>query len=263
MAKGNEAAAVNDAAMEDPAGDILADAATPTKSAAEKTVETEGKEKVGGGGGDKKPEPILEANQKDSSADPKDKAAQSKGEAKSEGSGDDKKVKVDDAQGDKKAVPETYDLKLPDGSYLDAADVEETKAFAKAQGLSQETAQAVLDGRNAAVAEHIKANTKGGAAWTQRTESWGNEALTDKEIGGSPEKLQGSLELGNRVVAEYFPESVHEFLKESGFNRHPDVIRGFVRIAQEMAPAKTVHSSHSTGKERSMEEHFYGEESKQ
>ena len=43
-----------------------------------------------------------------------------------------------------KVAPEKYDLKLPEGSKLDAKHIEKIAADAKARGLSQEDAQALL-----------------------------------------------------------------------------------------------------------------------
>src|SRR3990172_2365452 len=41
--------------------------------------------------------------------------------------------------------PEKYEIKLPEGSLLDASEIERTVTLAKEQGLSNKTAQALLD----------------------------------------------------------------------------------------------------------------------
>jgi hypothetical protein len=72
-------------------------------------------------------------------------------------------------------------LKLPEGSLLDAKAVEEISAFAKAQGLTPEKAQALLERESKLVA--TKADEQK-SQWDKVTVGWVDEAKADKEIGG-------------------------------------------------------------------------------
>src|SRR5688572_20896218 len=61
----------------------------------------------------------------------------------------DKQVEAPKEQ--KPVVPEKYDLKLPEGSLLEAAQMEKISAYAKEKGLSNEQAQELLERENDAV----------------------------------------------------------------------------------------------------------------
>lgn len=75
-----------------------------------------------------------------------------------------------------KVVPENYDLKLPACSPLDDAHLERTAAYAKAQGLSQEEAQKLIDDDNKNFIEGQQGYLK------KQSEAWLAETAADKEI---------------------------------------------------------------------------------
>ncbi len=158
------------------------------------------------------------------------------------------------------AKPEvTFSLKLPDGSLLDQAHVEKVTSFAKERGLSNDQAQAILERDHQEKSAFVEANKPGGVEWTKKVNGWEAAALADKEIGGTPEALQANAELGKRVIAKYFPESIKSFLDETGFGSHPEVLRGFVKLGKAMSDDKMVHpGSQSSGNPKSLEDIFYG-----
>lgn len=158
----------------------------------------------------------------------------------------------------KSVVPEKYDLKLPEGSQLDASAVEKIASFAKERGLSNEQAQAVLQRDHEAKASFEAANKPGGEDWVKRTADWEKAALADKEIGGSAEALKANAELGRRVLSKFFPESMAKYLTDSGLGSHPDVIRGFVKIGKMMADDQLVVPGKDEGQKKSMAQIFYG-----
>lgn len=164
----------------------------------------------------------------------------------------------------KPVVPEKYDLKLPEGSKLDASSVEKIASFAKERGLSNDQAQAILQRDHEAKASFDEANKPGtGSEWIRRTSELENAALADKEIGGTKENLLANCELGKQVLNKFFPESVSKFLVDTGFGSHPDVIRGFMKLGKMMAPDQLVLPGASAGNKRSMEDIFYGNTKKE
>jgi hypothetical protein len=154
-------------------------------------------------------------------------------------------------------VPETYDLKLPADSTLDPAIVERTAAIARELGLSNEAGQKALDfaaaERSAAVQEYEAARQPGGPAWKENVTRLEAEALADPEIGGSPEKLAASAELGKQALTKFFPPEIKAFLDETGLGSDPRVLRGLVKIAKGMGEGKLVLGGTSDGDSNSEE----------
>lgn len=162
-----------------------------------------------------------------------------------------------------KAVPEKYDLKRSEGSFLDDAAVEETAAIARELGLSQEAASKVfghLDTRvGASVTAKLAELQPGGAVWTQQVQGWEKEVLADPNIGGSPEKVKESVTAAKAVLDAYFEPDVREFLNTSGLGSHPGVIRGFVKMAKAMGEGKFMKTGDAPVQAKaSLEEKFYG-----
>lgn len=132
-------------------------------------------------------------------------------------------------------VPETYALSLPDESPLDKTALDRVSELAKTIALtSDEQAQAIVDALHAEVADFeqalLESNAKGGAVWKARVEEMEKQALADPEIGGSPEKLQQSVQKGQRVLEKFGDENVREFLEESGLGSSPALLRMLARI---------------------------------
>lgn len=158
-----------------------------------------------------------------------------------------------------KIVPDRYEIKLPDGALLDPAHVEKVSAYAKEHKLSNDEAQRVLERDNAVLAEYFDANKKDGPEWTRRVNEWEGLALADKEIGGTPENLKASAELGKRVINKFFPESIVGWLNETGYGSHPDILKGFVKLGKMMADDQLVQPGNVPGNKKSVEDLFYGE----
>lgn len=132
-------------------------------------------------------------------------------------------------------VPETYALSLPDESPLDSTALDRVSELAKTIALtSDEQAQAIVDALHAEVADFeqalLESNAKGGAMWKARVEEMEKQALADPEIGGSPEKLQQSVQKGQRVLEKFGDDNVREFLEESGLGSSPALLRMLARI---------------------------------
>ncbi len=132
---------------------------------------------------------------------------------------------------DPPVVPETYDLKVPEGSPLDAAAIESFSSFAKEQGLTQQQAQALLERENAATLtsagrplEEFKAKAQG----------WETELKADKEIGGASfEKTKSSVD---RFLDRFFPAEHVKALRDAGhgatYGLPPWIYRGFASLAK-------------------------------
>ena len=158
------------------------------------------------------------------------------------------------------AAPEKYELKLPEGA--DQGLIEKIESFAKERGFSNEQAQAILEREVAAVQEFANQTKPNGKVWLQQVEKWEQEALSSKEIGGTPEKLQQSVAVAKKAIAKFFPEESHAFLHESGLGSHPALLTALVRIGQAMGNDKSVKGSSTTTTEKSLAERLYGDSAK-
>lgn len=120
-------------------------------------------------------------------------------------------------------VPEKYDLKLSEGSLLDAAVVSKVSDYAKSLGLTNEQAQAVLVEREEAVTSYVE----------ERKTNWASQAQQDKEIGG--EGLAKNLELSRRVLDRFAGPELKAELDRYGYGNSPEVIRLLTRIGKAMS----------------------------
>lgn len=139
-------------------------------------------------------------------------------------------------------VPEKYELKLPKDSTFGQDLIDTTAATARSLGLSNENAQKLLD---SFATEHQKqlqtalsSHQQGGAEWTKRVETWEAQIEKDPELGG--EKLRANAAMGNRVLKTFFPKTVSDFLIETGYGSHPDVLRALLKIGKAMGEDKLI-----------------------
>lgn len=167
-------------------------------------------------------------------------------------------AKTEPPAGGPAVVPDKYELKIPDGSLLDAAHVDKLTAFAKEQKLTNAQAQVILNRENEAVASYVTAHKPGGEVWNKLVTDWESAALVDKEIGGSKEVLAANVELGKRVIDRYFPEPIRKFLQESGYGSNPDVLRGFVKLGKAAGEDKIERPNTTPTDQKSTAELFYG-----
>lgn len=165
-------------------------------------------------------------------------------------------------------VPEKYDLKVPEGSNVDASFVERTAATARELGLSNEAAQKHLDQR---VADVTTAREEGrtleraaaaaawtpdtGAKWLEHNEAQKAACLKDPEIGGSPEKLQATVELANTVIRNLGTPALIAKMQQGSFASDPDVVRFLAKIGRSMSEgtlklAGTTRTTAATEEER-------------
>ncbi len=144
-----------------------------------------------------------------------------------------------------KVAPEKYDLKLADGSLLDASALERIGAVARSQGLSNEEAQVLVDKQQAEVSTFIE----------ERKAMWHKEASNDKEIGG--EAFAQNAELAKRAFERVAPPGLKAEMDRTGYGNHPLVLKMFVNLGRMMADDKLVQSSTQGSVSKSAAELLY------
>jgi hypothetical protein len=142
----------------------------------------------------------------------------------------------------------SYDLKLPEGSKLDAAFVERTAAIARELGLDQKGAEKLLAERVReadALAQSrettIAAMKPGGEIWERRDQEYRTNALKDKELGaGDPAKLDIAIEKVQQALKTFGDDELRNDLKESGWGSKPSVLRLLARIGRAMGEGQQI-----------------------
>lgn len=143
-------------------------------------------------------------------------------------------AKDDTAQG---GAPETYEFKAPDGSEFDPKVIEKFSSVAKAQGLTQEAAQAILDEMGPVLAE------RSSEALASARAQWVEQARADKEFGG--DKFDESLGAAKKAIETFATPELRQLLETSGLGDHPEVIRLMTRIGRAISPDSVVRGQPS------------------
>ena len=160
--------------------------------------------------------------------------------------------------GQKPVAPEKYELKLPEGSKLDASHLERIAADAKARGLSQEDAQAEVERNSKAQEAFAKQQDEQVKVYLEKLAT---EAKADKEIGG--EAFVKNSELAKRVVDRFGTEEFKKALNDSGLGNHPELIRVFHRIGKIMSEDQLVlPGTQQKSEKKPAAEVLYGETTK-
>lgn len=158
-------------------------------------------------------------------------------------------AKVEDTKQEtkeEKVVPEKYELKLSEGSMLDASSLERIAAHAKQQGLSNEEAQALVGKQESEVAQFVE----------ERKVMWHKQASEDKEIGGA--EFAKNAELAKRAFERVAPEGLKAEMDRTGYGNHPLVLKMFVNLGRMMADDKFVQAGTSGQTSKSAAELLYG-----
>ena len=160
-------------------------------------------------------------------------------------------------ESEKKPEPEKFELKLPQGSLLDAGAIERTVAFAKEQGLPSKVAQALLDRESKLLAVHAEGQQK---TYKELTTKWVEDIKADKEIGG--EDFGKHAELAKRVVDRFGSDDLRKGLNDTGFGNHPELVRMLVKIGKSMSEDQLVLPGKTAATGKDMADVFYGSTTK-
>jgi hypothetical protein len=131
------------------------------------------------------------------------------------------------------AVPEAYELTLPDGMTLDSEALDEATPVLKELGLTNEGANKLAPlaaglvqrgamGERRAIEAQIVATRK----------AWVDAALADAEIGGTPENHETVKAVAARFLDRFAGPEFRQMLVETGLGNHPEMIRAAYRAGQ-------------------------------
>lgn len=149
-------------------------------------------------------------------------------------------------------VPETYDLKLPEKSSLDATDLTRIATTAKALGLTAESAAKLVQHDHELITAFESSLSD---EWrTQQTE-WVTALKSDPAIGGA--SFVENMELAKRAAERFGGKEFREALETTGYGNHPLLVKAFVAIGKAMADDKLAVGAAGAGGGTSLEEKFY------
>lgn len=143
-----------------------------------------------------------------------------------------------------------YDLKLPDGSILDSAYLDQTKSLAKEMNLTPEAAQKLVERDNYLQQQQL---TK----WNEQVVQWEGVVKSDKEIGG--DNFQASVNDARTALDKFGSPEFKAMLNQSGYGNHPELVRLLSRVGKAMREDSMMNgsSSGSSRQEKSMVDIFY------
>ena len=151
-----------------------------------------------------------------------------------------------------------YALTVPKDGVVDATGVEGVKAFAKANGLSQEVAQKAVDHTNAVLvaerARQAEANLE--SFQTLVLETWPAEIKADKEFGG--EHYDATIVECKRAADKFCTPAEREILNKTGWGNHPLLIRMMARVGRVMADDTIITGGQGGGGEKNAAQIMYG-----
>lgn len=110
-------------------------------------------------------------------------------------------------------------------------EVQDLRDFAKTHKLSKETAQALLDQRQAQKAGDEQKRTEIQEGIKKQHGEWEKELRADPDFGG--DKFDQSVHQVNKLITDHFP-SIQKNLTKSGGKVPPDVMRDLRKVALKM-----------------------------
>jgi hypothetical protein len=129
------------------------------------------------------------------------------------------------------AVPESYELKMPEGVQLDSVAADEFSAVAKELKLDQTAAQKLAD-VGAKMAQRQAENH------VKLVETWVEQVKADKDIGG--DKLDENLGVARKALEQFGTPELRDVLNMTGFGNHPEVIKAFYKIGKAISEDRFV-----------------------
>ncbi len=132
----------------------------------------------------------------------------------------------------------TYDLKLPEQSVLQQADVDEILAYAKDKKLTNDVASMLLGQRETAA---VAANVRAQAAYTAKVAQWEADVKADTDLGGAnydTTLAQVKLVMDKIAPAGSKLEGFKTLVNETGLGNHPEFVRFVAAIGKLMGEDK-------------------------
>lgn len=149
--------------------------------------------------------------------------------------------------------PATFEFKTPDDVEMNEETLTGVRDIAKELGLDNEGAQKVVD-LGSKMAQRWAQDLQD--AHTAQVTEWGEQAKADKEIGG--DKFEQSLADAKAAYDKFATPELTSFLNESGMGNHPEMIRLFARLKQQVGDDTLVAGQPAPQGPKTLAERLYG-----
>lgn len=147
-------------------------------------------------------------------------------------------------------APEKYEFTLSEGFEIDPAVVEQFDPVFRELDLTNEEATKLAEG-------YAQIRQKEAEAWHAEVAGWGEKVKADAEIGG--DKLPDMAAAAVRVIGLYGTPELRNFLNETGYGNHPELVRVFARIGMALPKEDRVVEGEPSGSApKTIEERLYG-----
>ena len=143
----------------------------------------------------------------------------------------------------KPVAPESYTFKVSEGRELDAKVVERATPIFKELGLTQDSAQKLVDFYNDLSKEQGDIATK--AVRTMR-EGWVAEINKDPEMGGKLEQIKTDIGRMKSTLFDGDPKAMQDFnaaMDLTGAGDNPHIVKAWWKLAQMMTEGQHVSGS--------------------
>lgn len=129
-------------------------------------------------------------------------------------------------------APESYEFKAPEGKEFSPETLGAFAEAAKESGLTQESAQKMLDKIAPAFAQRQAQAVEAARA------QWATESQGDKEFGGA--KLTENLGIAKKALDAFATPELRTLLDQSGLGNHPEIIRLLFRAGKAISEDRFV-----------------------
>lgn len=138
-------------------------------------------------------------------------------------------------------APETYDLKMSDGSELEKSDYDRLSSIFKEANVTQEQAQKILSAYENEVTQF---NSQIEQSVNEQKSQWINDIQNDAELGGKNfETTKNNLKT---VIQKFGDQSLADFLNKSSLGYNPDFVRFMNRIGATIKTEQNFVNSNNT-----------------
>lgn len=138
-------------------------------------------------------------------------------------------------------APTDYNFTVPEGMEVNEPLMEEFVAFAKAENLSPEVGQKLIDMQARFEKQNYETSQK---QWTTLQEEWTNASKADTEFGG--QEMTANLAIAKKTIDQFGTPELKEMLDFTGAGNHPEIIRLFYRVGKAISDDKLVIGEGST-----------------
>lgn len=139
------------------------------------------------------------------------------------------------------AEPQTFSLKLPEGSKLNQDHVKGIEEYAKLHNLTPDIAQKMLE-RDHALYSGFENSQK--TQVEKEIGAWEGVLRADPEYGGS--RYSETVDLATRAVERFATPELKQQLEVTGLRKHPELVKMLAKIGKAMADDSFVPSQQAT-----------------